>query len=92
MSDVELQNERTIGDLSFASRQGERLDLWNPRASGNWSADNELGRALAGELIHYMRERNAPTVLGHVIQAMIGKGNFSGVEVGFANEIALLAM
>ena len=58
-------------------------DLWSPEITGNWRIDTSQGKVYADELVAQIRESNNPTILGHLIKSMIGKGSWSGVEVGF---------
>lgn len=70
--------------LSFAT--GE--DYWTITDTGEWAADCTAGRAAAAELMRVMHFQDAPMLLGHVIKAMMARGRWSGVEVGFAHAIA----
>ena len=60
--------------------------------SGDWSADNRLGRAYADACLDYMRQSAFPGLLAHVLTAMIGGGQLGGVEIGFLHGIAVRAM
>lgn len=84
MSDI-----NTVATLSFASKP----DMWAIAApTGDYSADCEAGVGAAIELQDFMRTQDAPFMLGHVLQAMIAKGRWSGVEVGFAQAMAQAAV
>jgi hypothetical protein len=41
------------------------------------------GRARAMELIAYMRDQDAPTLLGHVVDAIMRAGTYGAAEIGF---------
>jgi hypothetical protein len=49
---------------------------------------NAIGRAFADETLAEIAKRGAPPLLGHVVKAMIAKGRFGGIEVGFFHRIA----
>jgi len=71
---------------------GASADLWATSETGNWSADNRAGASYAVALLDYMRERGAPNMLGSVVRAMIDKGHYGGVEVGFLHAVATAAI
>lgn len=64
------------------------MDMWSPEVSGNWGVDNRVGRKYASELLVYVQKKNDPTLLGRVMMAMIGRGDYGGVEVGFFQQIS----
>jgi len=64
------------------------VDYWSPKISDDWHDDTVRGRAYADEVIAFIREHRNPTILGHVIKAMIGKGGYTGVEVGFFHRLS----
>ena len=76
--------ETKYAALSFASG----ADLWAIEATGDYAADNAAGRAAAAELTRVMFFSDAPFLLGHVVKAMIAKGRFGGVEIGFCHAVA----
>lgn len=53
-----------------------------------WAKQNQTGRAMAGELLDRMIEKDCPPLLGWALKDMVAKGEFGGIEVGFAQEIA----
>lgn len=74
---------------TFVRINGKFLDTpeyWSPVVTGDWRTDNETGRRYADEAAVYM-SRN-PTVLGHIVKAIVGNGNWTGVEVGFFHQIS----
>ena len=81
MSDMNICDRLSFADAS-------KRDLWALEASGDYAADCETGEEAGRELADYMRSEGAPMVLGHVLRAMVARGQFSGVEVGFAHSIA----
>lgn len=83
MSDI-----NTAATLSFASKP----NFWAIVPTGDYSADCEAGTAAAIELQGFMRDHAAPFVLGHVLRSMVEKGDWSGVEVGFAQAMAQAAV
>ena len=74
-------------------REDGTFDYWAVDASGDWSADCKKGREVASTLMGVMYpldEAGPPNeiLLGYVARAIIEKGRYSGVEVGFFQEIA----
>lgn len=63
-------------------------DYWPLPETGDWSADCATGRAAAADLCRVMYFQDATPLLGFVVKAMIEKGRFGGVEVGFCQVIA----
>lgn len=74
---------------SFVKRRPGHLDLWSPAVTGDWSTDVSQGHSYAREIVVYMRRTGHIPFLHHVIKAMIGHGQWSGVEVGFHQLIAI---
>lgn len=64
------------------------VDFWSPKGTGDWEHDTRLGKRYADEMIHWIREHKNPTIFGHIVKSMIGKGGYSGVEVGFYHRIS----
>ena len=63
-----------------------------PFATGNWAADNALGRAFADEIVAFMRDHNCPNFLGATVKGMMESGAYGGVEVGFFHRLAELSV
>lgn len=76
--------------LSFAtySTEGDITDIWTPESSGDWATDTAKGKAYAAEAVRHMFFHDMTPVLGFIIKAMIGRGQFGGVEAGFCQGIA----
>jgi hypothetical protein len=86
---VDSMNTET---LSFVTRTADGLDYWsNVEESGDWGSDNARGEDCAREMLRFQFFHDAPMIFGYVLKAMIAKGRFGGVEVGFANTISLIA-
>lgn len=82
-----------LATLSFVKSSQTGVDLWpETESSGSYESDNEIGRSRGEELIHYMRNNQAPMVLGHVSKRIAERGVFGAMEVGFFNHLALFAM
>jgi hypothetical protein len=60
--------------------------------TGDWSTDNRTGRHYAKNVVRFVCAGPRPTILGLMVKAMIEKGEFGGVEVGFFQEIAEMLM
>lgn len=54
-----------------------------------FGAANKIGRDRAAELVEVMRRTATPALLGHTIEAIVRKGNFGGVEVGFFHALSV---
>ena len=74
---------------SFVKRSSAGLNLWAPVVTEEWQTDMVQGRSYAQELVSHMRETGHPTLLNHVVKAMVGHGMWSGVEVGFFQQISV---
>lgn len=82
------ETESAYAVLPFADGQ----DYWPLAESGDWSADNRTGRQAAADLLRVMTFQDAPPLLGFVVKAVMAKGRFGGVEVGFCQAIAEAAV
>ncbi len=87
-----MSTQSRIATLSFASSRGGALDLWSPADAGSYRQGNDIGRSRADELVQYMRDNQAPMVLGHVVQAIVARGEYGAIEIGFFNQLGLIAM
>lgn len=77
-----------IAMLPFVSVEGTHKDLWAVQETGDTAADNATGREHALELVRYMRDNEAAPTLGHIVRAMVEKGRFGPIEIGFCQRIA----
>jgi len=83
----------SAASLPFVRAAGDHIEsLWSIVESGDWSADNQLGRAYADACLDYMRQSEFPGLLAHVLTEMIGSRRLGGVEIGFLHGIAVRAM
>lgn len=79
--------------ISFAQSSEGYVDLWPETAStGSYAGDRALGKERATEIIQYMSRNQAPEVLGHVVDAMLRRGQFGPIEAGFLNLVAVTAI
>lgn len=69
-------------------RYARGADYWLPEITGDWRTDNDRGKRYADEMVSCISMHQNPTSLGHMVKAMIGKGSWSGVEVGFFHRIS----
>ena len=74
-------------DMPFADMTKDKIDWWVVKPSGDWSADNDTGRAYAKALIRYMRAHKTPFLLGYVMTEIATKNSITGIEAGFFNAI-----
>lgn len=70
---------------------GQVVDWWLIEETGDWSKDNQTGRDAAESLMRMMFFTDAPVYLGYVVKAIIAKGRYGGIEVGFFTAFAELA-
>jgi hypothetical protein len=75
--------------LSFAQQAGGRIRMWSEAGlTGDPVADSQVGVSRAAELVEYMRVNQAPMVLGHVVRAIIERGEIGAVETGFLHGLS----
>lgn len=67
-------------------------DLWPDVPTTSYSEANRIGRDRAEDVLEVMRRRDAPSLLGHVVEAMIDSGNFDGVAIGFCHTLSVTLM
>jgi hypothetical protein len=77
---------------AFACLTKDEVDLWPSGEGLSYSQATAEGRERAEQLLEIMRRMDSPALLGHVLHAMIARGQQSGVEVGFASVLALELM
>jgi hypothetical protein len=71
---------------------GDQTELWPESPAMGWSQANALGRERAEDLLETMRRTDAPNLLGHVVEAMVKRGVYDGVAVGFCQVLAVTLM
>ena len=64
------------------------LDFWHVRSTGDYGQDTILGRQFARVAVKHMQDHNDLTLLSSVVADMVRRGKVTGIEVGFADEIA----
>lgn len=77
--------------LSFITytSNGSIEDIWTPDHDvTNYAHGNFIGRKRAEELIQYMSDNRCPVMLGHICEAIIKKGIYGALEIGFFNAIS----
>lgn len=68
---------------------GRAARLWVVTSTGDWAADNRLGREYADAAVSCMKEQDVPNLLGHIVKAMrLSTAPWTGIEVGFFQRIA----
>lgn len=85
---------RRVWALPFVRRpRGDQTDWWSPPAgTGDHCADMTLGASFAAQAIEAAHEARLAVVLPWIIQAMIRKGAFGGIEAGFTRHVAYEAL
>lgn len=79
-------DEYSNESLSFV---GSRQDLWQPKRTGTYGQDCEVGRFYASELAEFVRVTGRVTVLPHICKAIADCGQWDGVEIGFFTAIGI---
>lgn len=82
----------SVGQLSFVGRRADDsgVNLWAPMpVTGGWADECRTGRSYGYEAVEYIRETNDAAALGGIVQAIIQRGTYSGVEAGFFAAISL---
>ena len=82
----------TVCSFSKVDDNGKILSMWDPEVGGNYAADCEKGRGYADEIVQHMRNTGGPVLLCWVIQNFNRDARLRGVEVGFCQRLAELAM
>ena len=67
-------------------------DFWDVTPTGHWSEDNKLGRDYASAALAYMTENDSPNLMSSIVQAMVGHGEWSGIETGFMTLVGVRAI
>jgi hypothetical protein len=78
--------------LPFVTVKETSVDYWDVQSSGRepdaWAKDCSLGRMHAMAAIEVMHKTEFTPLLGAIVQSMIKRGQFEGIEVGFLQCIA----
>ncbi|MCA1971320.1 MAG: hypothetical protein LDL44_00635 [Caenispirillum sp.] len=72
--------------------KGKSRVYWDVAGTGRYDLDSDLGGMLAGKAIDHMRQHNQPFLLGWIVESMIERGSFTGVEIGFLAAVGAAAM
>jgi hypothetical protein len=81
-----------LGQLSFTGRRADDsgVDLWAPPpVTGGWIEECRVGRSYGHEAVEYIREANDAAALGGIVQAIIKRGTYGGVEAGFFAAVSM---
>ncbi len=70
-------------DVSFIVRTENGADFWHIAPSGHYAADCQRGKDAAAELMRQMWFGDNPLLLKSVAEAIVRKGSFGGLEIGF---------
>lgn len=78
---------RAFKALPFVGEQ----TFWSVEETGDWSEDNAIGREYGRQVVDTMQALDAPILLGRVIESMVERGKYGGIEVGFLAYIGAAA-
>ncbi|USU08820.1 hypothetical protein NF700_17475 [Sphingomonadaceae bacterium OTU29MARTA1] len=84
--------EPNVGQLSFTGPRADDsgVNLWAPApVSGGWADECRTGRSYGYEAVEYIRETNDAAMLGGIVQAIIHRGTYSGIEAGFFAAVSM---
>lgn len=81
-----------VSTLDPATSNGRHIDLWSVQPVGDWAANNALGRLYAQEMLTVMRLTGAAHLLPQVARAQMAGHTNSGLETGFAQYFAEVAL
>ncbi len=74
----------------IATQPGGGATMWSPPSvEGDWAAQCEVGRDLGQQAVDYIRQSDDAAILPSVVRAMVERGSFDGVEVGFFAAISM---
>lgn len=75
-----------FADLPFAERRSNgTVNAWSVQPTGDYEADCQTGRNYFEQLRLHAEIEKQPLMFGFVMQAMVERGQMSGIEVGFIN-------
>lgn len=75
--------------LPFAQRRSNgTIDAWAVQPTGNYETDCSTGNNYYEQLRFHAAEKNSHLSFSFVMQAMIEKGNVSGIEIGFLHSMS----
>lgn len=78
-----------MDELSFTTRREDgTYDAWNPSPTGNYTEDCSTGNKYFDEVQALLDKAPNPLLLTWIIQAMIQKGQITGVETGFLHALS----
>ena len=87
-TDLPFTNKTRSDGRSERSLHGSGVYYWDVQPSGNWAEDCQVGGEYARIFLNRVRASEPGPILGWIIRDMIQKGQYSGVECGFAQGIA----
>ena len=73
--------------MPFIDDTNVQRSFWAIKASGTWADDAEVGQAYGSIYVREVQAGRTAVQLGWIIDGMIEKGEYTGVEAGFASEI-----
>lgn len=87
--------KHNLATLSFAKTgaAGQIVSLWPDAPRGSYTEDCTEGRRRADEVVRAMEQFENPTLLTHIVTAIVGnQGVLGGLEIGFFTRIGHLAI
>ncbi len=88
---VAVLAESGVSQLTFTGRREDGgINLWSPaEVAGEWDEQCRVGRGYGREAADYIRESGDAAMLPAVVRAIVERGSFGGVEVGFFAKLSV---
>lgn len=67
-------------------------DYWYVLRTNDWTMDGLAGRGYADRLVTLCPAEDFGTALSHIVEAIVGKGVYDAIEIGFFSRIAEITM
>lgn len=90
--DLAVKNRTEIPNLPFLKKSDDQIVFWNVRPSGDYVKDCRTGRVYGELVLEHMVEADFSPLLTWCIADMPRKKDYSGIEVGFLEFFAEMAI
>jgi len=88
---AETDESKTL-DLPFIAKRNDRICFWDVEPSGNYALDCQTGRAYASLALEHMIKEDFVPIFIWAIMDMPKKEDATGIEVGFLEYFAEIAI
>jgi len=90
--DVAVNNKTETPNLPFIKRNKDHIVFWSVKPSGDYVKDCQTGREYAASALKHMKQADFGPLLTWCIMDMPRKKDCSGIEVGFLEFFAEMAI